>query len=118
MQDKDLDQILARAAGAPPPQAPGLLDRVLADALAEQARFAAPAPSTKPMAPAGRGLAAALDWLAATLGGTPMLAGVCAAALVGTALGYLEPSMLDLLTGGDIDTVDLFPEVEFLMTEG
>lgn len=114
MQDSDLDQLLARAAAAPPPHAPGLLDRVLTDALAEQDRIAAIA-RPKPYRSFFGHL---FERLAVMLGGPPMLAGVFTAAIAGVALGYLEPGMLDLLTGGERDLVDLFPEVDFLTTEG
>lgn len=123
MQDDDLDRLLARAAAAPPPPASDLLDRVLADALAELKRSALPVrpqawATGRPRAARTPRAAGRLGWLAAVFGGAPMLAGVCTAAFAGMAIGYLEPGTLDLLTGGNADVTELFPQIDFLPTEG
>jgi hypothetical protein len=112
MQDRDLDGLFALAAQRPPQPSAALMDRVLADALAEQ-------PQPVPIAaPAPRGVFARL---AALFGGGPMLAGVVSAAVAGVAVGYLNPATLDLLTGGlaaYAETEELFPSADFLTTEG
>lgn len=112
MQDRDLDDLLDMAARARPVPSQGLMDRVLAEALAEQPRRNAPA-----RAVAARGW---LQRLAQAFGGGPALAGVCSFLVVGLAVGYLNPGTLDHLTGGlaASETVDLFPSTDFLMTEG
>jgi hypothetical protein len=110
MQDKDLDQLLGLAARQAMPPSPGLMDRVLADALALQ-----PQPSVP--VPARPGL---LHRLSALFGGGPALAGVCTAAVAGLALGYLSPATLEVLTGTmtGAEVVDLFPSTDFLTVEG
>ena len=111
----DLDGLLADAARARPDPSPALLDRVLAEALALQPQPASfsPVPSPRP------GL---LSRLAAFFGGGPVLAGVCSAALVGGALGYISPGTYDYVTGGlagtASDPVELFPTADFLSSEG
>lgn len=114
MQDKDLDRLLARAAGDRPTPSDALMDRVLADALALQPQPAGLAPAHAAVRP---GL---LARLAAMFGGAPMLAGVCSAAVAGVAIGYLNPASMDTLTGGLMaaETLDLFPSADFLTTEG
>jgi len=119
MQDEELDRLLARAAASPPTPAPALLERVLANAWAEQDRLrSVDRPTDRSATRRQTGRVPVLDWLAGAFGGPPMLAGVFSAAFAGAAIGYLEPGMLDMLTGGDAELVDLFPEVDFLTTEG
>lgn len=118
MQTDPLDDLLAFAAKHPPSASPELMERVVADALAQQ-----PQPRSRPQTRAGAvprpGLMARLT---ARLGGAAALAGVTSAALCGVALGYLDPTTLDLLALGQAteqtEAVDLFPSVDFLMTEG
>lgn len=112
MQDRDLDDLLDMAARVRPVPSPGLMDRVLADGLAEQPRRNAPARMVPPQG--------WLQRLAQAFGGGPALAGVCSFLVVGLAVGYLNPGTLDYLTGGmaAAETVDLFPSTDFLMTEG
>ncbi len=120
MQDKDLEGLFAQAARQAPQPSDGLMDRVLADALALQPRGGAfvQAPA---LASPSRGV---LARLAALFGGAPVLAGVCSAAVAGVALGYLNPESMDMLTGGlagdltGAETIDLFPSTDFLTTEG
>ena len=38
--------------------------------------------------------------------------------LLGMVIGYLSPATLDYLTGGSAEAVELFPDTEFLTTEG
>lgn len=120
MQTSDLDDLLALAAMRPPAASPALMDRVLADALALQPQpLTAPPPRAGAVARPGR-----LSRLAEMLGGPAVLAGVASAALFGVALGYLDPTTMDILAPGqatdqaEAEAVDLFPEVDFLMTEG
>lgn len=116
MQNDDLDSLLAAAASARPDPSAALIDRVLADAYALQPP---PALAVSRASASRRGLLA--RW-AAALGGAPVLAGVCTAAMAGITLGYLNPTTYDYLTGGLADTatdaVDLFPTTDFLTSEG
>lgn len=116
MQDKDLDGLLALAALQAPRPSDGLMDRVLADAMASQLRppVIAPRPATT-----GR-----LARLAAMFGGAPVLAGVVSAAIAGVAFGYLDPETTGLLTDSiasgltGSEALDLFPSADFMSTEG
>lgn len=111
MRDKDLDNLLAMAAANRPAPDASLLDRVLADALAVQPDRAPPAPT----APRGAGL---LERLSLAFGGGAVLAGVTSTLLLGMVVGYLNPATLDYLTGGSVEAVELFPDTNFLTTEG
>lgn len=111
MRDKDLDDLLALAAVNRPAPDPALLDRVLADALAARPQPAVPIPpATRPM-----GL---LERLSLAFGGGAVLAGVTSTLLLGMVVGYLSPATLDYLTGGSAEAVELFPDTDFLTTEG
>jgi hypothetical protein len=113
MKDDDIDRLLAAAASRPAAPSEGLMERVLADSLALQ-------PQSAPFLSAPRPLAriSLLSRLAASIGGGPALAGLFSAAMVGIAIGYLSPTTLDFLTGTSAETVELFPETDFLQTEG
>jgi hypothetical protein len=114
MHDKDLDDLLALAARTRPTANPAFLDRVLADALAAQQPGDRPRSSA--MAPARPvGL---LARLALAFGGGPVLAGVTATLLLGMMVGYLSPGVADYLTGGSTGAAEMFPDTEFLTTEG
>ncbi|MFP5479961.1 MAG: dihydroorotate dehydrogenase [Alphaproteobacteria bacterium] len=106
----DLDDLFAAARADRPQPSEALLQRVLADALAQQ-----PCPAPTPVHRSGL-----LARLSAAFGGGPALAGVCSAAVVGLVLGYLNPMTYDYLTGGltGAETVDLFPSTDFLSSEG
>jgi zinc transporter ZupT len=115
MQDDDLDRLLAKAARQSMDPSQALLDRVLADALALQ-----PAPPGLALAaPRRRGV---MSRLAAVFGGGVALAGLTSAAAAGVVFGYLSPATLDSLTGGltgvTSESVELFPDSDFLVTEG
>jgi hypothetical protein len=112
MQDKDLDDLLAMAATNRPVPDPVLLDRVLAQALAVQPKPAAP---PAPAAPRPAGFLARLSM---AFGGGAVLAGVTSTLLLGMMVGYFSPTTLDYLTGGSAEAVDLFPDTDFLTTEG
>lgn len=116
MQDDGIDDLLALAARDRPAPSPELIGRVLADAARLQ-------PQTMPVRPAvtpPRG--GLLARLAAAFGGAPVLAGVCSSVLLGMAVGYLNPTSLDYLAGGltgaEAGTLELFPSVDALLTEG
>lgn len=119
MQTDSLDDLLALAAMRPAGPSPALMDRVLADALALQPQPLAAAPLRVVVGRPGL-----LSRLAEMLGGQVAMAGVMSAALFGVALGYLDPTTMDILAPGqaieqaEADAVDLFPSVDFLMTEG
>lgn len=113
MPTDDLDHLFATARQHRPQPSDGLMNRVLADALALQ-----PHPLAAPPAPAPRpGL---LARLAAAFGGAPALAGICAAAVAGLMLGYFSPSTYDYLASGltGAEAIDLFPTTDFLSSEG
>ncbi|MBA3909882.1 MAG: hypothetical protein C0524_08320 [Rhodobacter sp.] len=114
MQDKELDKLLAVAANQAPRPSAGFMDRVLADALSLQPK---PAELPQRPSPTAEGLVARI---AVLFGGAPALAGVCSAAVVGLAFGYLNPTTLDVLTGGltGAETLEMFPSADFLTTEG
>jgi hypothetical protein len=116
MHDKELDDLLTLAAANRPAPNLDLLDRVLADALAAQEKMAAPVPPL----PRGQLLRPMgfLARLSGIFGGGAMLAGVTSTLLLGLVVGYLSPATVDYLTGGSADAVDLFPETDFLTTEG
>lgn len=113
MPNDDLDDLLLSAARQRIDPSEALLDRVIADALALQPRPVAlyPSPAPRP------GL---LARLALALGGGPVLAGVCTAAVAGLMLGYFSPTTYDYLTSGltGAEAIDLFPTTDFLSSEG
>jgi hypothetical protein len=112
MQDDDLDRLLAEAAGRPEPPSAALMERVLADALAHQPVMrATPAAGLQPRP-------GVFARLVAAIGGIPALAGLGTAAIFGLALGYLNPTTLDYLTGTTDETAEFFPQADFLTTEG
>ena len=117
MQSSDLDDLLALAAMHPPTPSPALMDRVTADALALQ-------PQSLTVSRAAVARPGLWSRLVDLLGGPAALAGVTSAALFGIALGYLDPTTVDILALGqgvdqaETEAVDFFPSVDFLMTEG
>ena len=111
MHDKDLDDLLALAAANRPAPDEALLDRVLADALAVQPERVTPPP------PVGSRFGL-LERLSLAFGGGAVLAGVTSTLLLGMMVGYLSPATLDYLTGGSAEAVELFPDTDFLTTEG
>ncbi|WP_431298759.1 dihydroorotate dehydrogenase [Tabrizicola sp. BL-A-41-H6] len=112
MQHDDIDDLFADLRTAAPAPSEALIDRVLADALREQ-------PKPAPLAP--QRTVDRWSQLIRRLGGVPTLAGVTAA-VVGMAVGYADPTMVDALAGGlssySIGDADLFPAADFLVTEG
>ena len=112
MRTDDLDDLLALAAQARPEPSPALVARVL-----EDARTAQPQPHPRAAPPRRAG---AFRRLAEAFGGLPVLAGLCSTVILGVAVGYMNPTMADYLTGGltASDTLDLFPTADALTTEG
>lgn len=110
MQDDGIDDLLALAARERPAPSAALIDRVTADALRLQPGPARPARR--------RSAPGVLARIAAAFGGGPVLAGVCSSVVIGLAVGYLNPGSLDYLTGAEAGTVDLFPSLDTLLTEG
>lgn len=112
MQHDDIDDLFADLRKAAPAPSEALIDRILADALREQPKPA----SAAPRKPVGR-----WSQMIRRFGGMPALAGM-AAAVVGLAVGYADPTMVDTLAGGlssySIGDADLFPAADFLVTEG
>lgn len=111
MTDKDrqeqaaLEAFFAAAQREAPAPSPELLARVLAQAEAEQARFAPPRPRQMPRL----GLAARLRQ---GLGGWPALAGLAAAGLAGVWIGLALPEVV--IAGGEADyLVDVAPDIAF-----
>lgn len=113
MQDDALDRLFAEAAATPPAPSPALMDRVLTDALALQ-------PAAKTLARPRAPRPGLLARLAGLFGGAPGLAAVSAAAFLGIAVGYLNPTTLDGLASGltDTGTEEFFPSADFLTVEG
>ena len=109
MRDRELDDLLALAARSRPAPDPALLDRVLADALAAQAR------PPERLVPPRPGFLAGLS---RAFGGGAVLAGVTSTLLLGLVVGYFRPETADYLTGGSAEAMDLFPDTEILTTEG
>ncbi len=111
MTDKDMQEqaalvpFFAAAQRAAPAPSPELLARVLAQACAEQARFAPPRPLRAPRI----GLTARIRQ---GLGGWPALAGLAAAGLAGVWIGLALPDVV--IAGGEADyLVDVAPDIAF-----
>ncbi len=115
MHDKDLDDLLALAARTRPSPDPAFLDRVLADALAARSTVATVPRAPEQAAARSPGL---LARIAAAFGGGPVLVGVTSTLILGLVVGYLSPGTADYLTGGSAAAVEMFPDTEFLTTEG
>ena len=90
----DLDALFAEARQVTPRD--DLIARVLADATSAQEQ-------AKPAEPAKRGgfLGRPPSWIAA-LGGWGSFGGVTTAGLVGLAVGFWSPDMVDVLSGGQL----------------
>lgn len=115
MQDDDLDSLFARLRVAAPAPSQPLLDRVMAEAVRAQPQLLPPGQRTVNR----RSL---LSRLLGQLGGLPVAAGISSAAIMGLVIGYANPTTLDMLTNGMVgyaqDTTDLFPDADFLTSEG
>lgn len=121
MRDKDgspdamLDALFEAGRAARPEPSPALMERLRADALAEQ-----PRPGLQPRAawPAGGRLARWLD----AIGGWPGMAGLVAASAAGLWIGVADPVGITDLAGGDrsaveYDLTDLVPGFPDLLAE-
>lgn len=116
MQDDDLDHLFGKLRAAAPAPSQPLLDRVLADAVQAQPQLLPPRSPQR----ADRGN---LWWrIFGPLGGLPTAAGLGSAAIAGLLIGYADPTTLDVLTNGMLgyaqDATDLFPDTDFLTSEG
>ncbi len=109
----DLDDLFAGASRALVPPSDALMARVLADAVALQAR---PVVAVAVVPRAGW-----LAGLAALFGGAGSLVGVGSAAVVGLFFGFVQPDGLgavaDMWAMGSVDQVDLMPQLDVLLAE-
>lgn len=111
----DLDALFATARSADVTPSDALMARVMADAVALQPK---PAPMVRAVVQ-GTGFWAGL---AALFGGGGVLAGLGSVAMAGFFVGFVQPdsvmSLADgLLAGSVVETVDLMPGVDALLTE-
>lgn len=124
MDDKDLDNLFAAARATPSAPAPALMDRILADALANQPA-PRPASDLAPGAPLPQAtrLGKRPFWepLAALFGGTGALVGMGGAAMTGLFIGLAQPaailSLSETYLGGTSESVALLPSVDALFSE-
>lgn len=121
MTDRDdLSDLFAQAQGQAAQPSDALMARVLHDAIALQpAPHAAGLPQRAPAPPPmPTGFWAALTGL---FGGGGALAGIGSAAVVGLVIGVLQPSQLtsftDALLGAPIETVQMIPSLDQMLTE-
>jgi len=117
MRDGELELFFEAGRGAAPAPSEALLERVLADARAQQ-----PGRAPSPRRPAAaRG---ALAGLLAALGGWPAVAGLASVTVAGIWLGYAAPGGLDGVTAAlwpaqdGYDVVDMIPSYDGLLGEG
>lgn len=117
---QDLDDLFATAVAQPAavPSA-ALMARVLGDAAREQALPVMPALTAQSPTPVRPGFWARLAGL---FGGGGVLAGLGSAAVAGLYLGFAQPAAMlqfsDVFVGaGSLDSVDLMPGVDALMSE-
>ena len=111
----DLDALFATARGADVQPSDALMARVLADAAAVQ-------PKAVPLVQAGARDTGFWAGLAALFGGGGVLAGLGTVAMAGFYIGFVQPETVMALadgwtTGSSVETVDLMPGVDALLTE-
>ena len=117
MRDDELERFFEAGRAAAPAPSEALLERVLAEAQAQQA----PRAQTPARPAAARG---AWAGLLAALGGWPAVTALAAVAVAGIWLGYASPGELDGLTAalwpgqGGYDVVDMIPSYDGLLGEG
>ena len=115
LDDFELDGLFAAARDTAPVPTGDLMARVMADAEAQVAAQATPAPVARPGLWAG---------LLAAIGGWPAAAGLATAAVTGVMVGFYTPDTLDDLTGGYIGAAlgygveDFMPSYDGLLEEG
>lgn len=111
----DLDALFATARSADVQPSDALMARVMADAVAMQ-------PKAVPMVRAVPPETGFWAGLAALFGGGGVLAGLGSVAMAGFFVGFVQPeSVMALADGwtvaGVVETVDLMPGVDALLTE-
>lgn len=110
MTENDLDDLFNEARAQPVVVPAIVIQRVLADAQAEQARF------RRPVAPLRNRWAALLQ----LVGGGGGLAGMATAALAGIVIGLVQPvedGAIATLLGSEASDFDLMPGIEELLQE-
>ena len=113
-----LDDLFAAARAAAPELPASLSERVLADALAQQADVVAQVPARVQMQRPVRG--GVWAWLRAGFGGGGALAGMVAATLAGFYIGFavpVEPAFLGAALGLEITEIDMMPGLDALLEE-
>ena len=116
MRAQDIDALFAEARAQAPLHSTALIDRVIADAIAQQPQ---PLPARAKPRQAPGFWASIVD----ALGGKTALAGLGSAAVVGVLLGFVQPTSVTALTDAffaqtPIGEVDLIPGVDAILTEG
>lgn len=112
----DLDALFASARGSDVQPSQALMARVMADAQAMQPK---PVPVVRTAAVRKTGFWAGL---AALFGGGGVLAGLGTVAMAGFYIGFVQPDTVLALADGwttasSVETVDLMPGVDALLTE-
>ncbi|GLS86947.1 hypothetical protein GCM10010873_19210 [Cypionkella aquatica] len=114
----NLDDLFASAQAVRMQPSDGLMARVLADAVAEQAvsRQVRPVVAVAQVRRVGW-----LASLAALFGGAGSLVGVGSAAVAGLFLGFVQPdglgSVADLWAQASVDQVEMIPQLDALLAE-
>lgn len=111
----DLDALFATARSADVKPSDALMARVMADAAAMQ-------PKAAPMLRAAAPETGFWAGLAALFGGGGVLAGLGTVAMAGFYIGFVQPDTVMALAdgyiaGSSVETVDLMPGVDALLTE-
>lgn len=100
VEDDDVDALLTSARSVEP--GADLMARVMADAARAQQENAAEAPAQPRIRAKRAGLFTRPPAWVAALGGWGSFGGVTAAGIVGLAVGFWSPDMVDVLSGGQI----------------
>ncbi len=120
MQERELEDLMAKMRAATPAPSGALLARIEADAVAAQ-------PRARPRSPAADRPPGLLEAWFALVGGKTAAAGLALAALTGVWLGFSQPGPVALITegvsaglgrDGTIEFVELIPGFDPLATEG
>jgi hypothetical protein len=116
MTKDTVEDLFAAARVAVPAPPLGLSERVLADALAQQAEATSRVPLRAP-SPARVGL---WDWLRAGLGAGGAMAGMVAATLGGLYIGFAAPvetAFLGAALGIEMTEIEMMPGLDALLDE-
>lgn len=119
MQDQvDLDKLFGALQADVPQMSDDLMARILADAMANQPKPAAPVAVVAAPPVVRRGFWAGF---AALFGGAGALAGIGSAAVAGLVVGFVQPagltSLADAVLGTPLETVEMIPSVDALWAE-